>query len=137
MGAVAPLGVKKIIYRPIGGAHKASDPVTFPFQNENAHARGVYAALKTMRHLKPDLIVAHSGFGSSVFLRLLYDAPIINYFEYYFHLRQGITSAPGCREIPLEQRAQRSELVRGLHLLNERDQLSRAFAAVKENLLLD
>jgi glycosyltransferase involved in cell wall biosynthesis len=30
------------------------------------------------------LIVGHSGFGSTVFLADLYDAPIINYFEWYY-----------------------------------------------------
>jgi glycosyltransferase involved in cell wall biosynthesis len=32
----------------------------------------------------PDAIIAHSGFGSSLFLRDLFDCPILNYFEYYY-----------------------------------------------------
>src|SRR5262249_4130091 len=38
---------------------------------------------------KPDLVVGHSGFGSTLFLADLYDAPIINYFEYYYHGRNS------------------------------------------------
>jgi hypothetical protein len=35
--------------------------------------------------LKPDLIMGHSGFGTPAMLRELYDSPIINFFEYYYH----------------------------------------------------
>ena len=45
--------------------------------------------------IRPDLIVAHSGFLSTVFLRELYDCPIVNYFEYYYHtdrLRHGFSA---------------------------------------------
>jgi glycosyltransferase involved in cell wall biosynthesis len=45
----------------------------------------VYEALGARPDVRPDLIVAHSGFLSSVFLRELYDCPIVNYFEYYYH----------------------------------------------------
>src|SRR5262249_13475849 len=34
--------------------------------------------------IRPDLIVGHSGFGSTIFLRDLYDRPLINYFEYFY-----------------------------------------------------
>lgn len=39
--------------------------------------------------MKPDLVVGHSGFGSTTFLADLYDCPIINYFEYYYHGRNS------------------------------------------------
>ena len=42
--------------------------------------------------MKPDLVVAHSGFGSSLFLPHLYDAPIINFFEYYYRAAGGAFS---------------------------------------------
>jgi hypothetical protein len=34
--------------------------------------------------VKPDLVVTHSGFGPSMFLPSLYDAPVINFFEYFY-----------------------------------------------------
>jgi glycosyltransferase involved in cell wall biosynthesis len=35
------------------------------------------------------LIVGHSGFFSSIFLRELYDCPIINYFEYFYRTQNS------------------------------------------------
>jgi glycosyltransferase involved in cell wall biosynthesis len=41
--------------------------------------------MKARPDVKPDLIVGHSGFGSTLFLRELYPTvPIINFFEYYY-----------------------------------------------------
>jgi len=54
------------------------------FENAVGHARGVYEALKGRRDVRPDLVVAHSGFGSSLYLPYLYDAPIVNFFEYFY-----------------------------------------------------
>ena len=39
--------------------------------------------------IQPDLIVGHSGFVSTLYLRELYDCPIINYFEYFYRTRQS------------------------------------------------
>jgi glycosyltransferase involved in cell wall biosynthesis len=39
--------------------------------------------------VQPDLIVGHSGFGSTLFLPELYRCPIINYFEYFFRSRNS------------------------------------------------
>ena len=39
---------------------------------------------KRGRTSKPDLVVAHSGFGSSLFLPYLYYVPVINFFEYFY-----------------------------------------------------
>ena len=77
-------GVNKVVYRPRGGATAASHIAARTFDNAIAHAHGVYAALKARPDVKPDLVVAHSGFGSSLFLPYLYDAPIINFFEYFY-----------------------------------------------------
>jgi len=46
----------------------------------------VYEALKPLKDtLNPDLIVGHSGFGSTLFLPELFPGvPILNYFEYYY-----------------------------------------------------
>src|SRR5262249_49098796 len=47
-------------------------------------------ACKARPDLRPDLIVGHSGFGSTVYLPELYpDVPIINYFEFYYHPHQS------------------------------------------------
>ncbi len=63
------------------------DYLTQDFAYETKHAAAVYHALKPMRYLvRPDLIVGHAGFGSTLFLQELYpDTPIIDYFEYFHH----------------------------------------------------
>jgi len=52
---------------------------------EYKHAHAVYQACERKLSIAPDLIVGHSGFGSTLFLRELFQCPIINYFEYYYH----------------------------------------------------
>ncbi len=80
-------GIQKFQYKPVGGASDKTHYLTRTFENATAHAAGVYAALKPqMTRLRPDLIVGHSGFGSTLFLPELFPAArIINYFEYFYH----------------------------------------------------
>jgi glycosyltransferase involved in cell wall biosynthesis len=78
-------GVEKIGYDPRGGATLSSHMFARNFENCVAQASGVYTTLRERKDLKPDLIVAHTGFGSSIFLPMLYDAPIINFMEYFYH----------------------------------------------------
>jgi glycosyltransferase involved in cell wall biosynthesis len=77
-------GIEKIQYHVKGGATKASHYCSRTFENAIWHTHAVYEALAARPDLKPDLIVGHSGFGSTLFLRDLYDCPIINYFEYFY-----------------------------------------------------
>jgi glycosyltransferase involved in cell wall biosynthesis len=83
--AAAPAGVRVIRFGVKGGATRATHYCSRTFENAVWHAWGVYEACKAAPDLKPDLIVGHSGFGTTVFLRELYDCPIINFFEYYYH----------------------------------------------------
>ncbi len=80
-------GIHKVQYKPEGGADEHAHYLTRTFDNATAHAAGVYAALKPLAlRLRPDLIVGHSGFGSTLFLQELFPAaPVINYFEYFYH----------------------------------------------------
>ena len=80
-------GIQKVQYQPVGGADAQSHYLTRTFDNATAHAAGVYAALKPLAlRIRPDLIVGHSGFGSTLFLQELFPAaPVINYFEYFYH----------------------------------------------------
>jgi glycosyltransferase involved in cell wall biosynthesis len=79
-------GIEKLEYQTSGGARETTHYCSRTFENGIWHAHGVYQACKARPDLKPDLIVGHSGFGSTVFLPELYpDAPIVNYFEYYYH----------------------------------------------------
>jgi len=80
-------GIYKVQYKTTGGATKQTHYCARTFENGVWHAAGVYEALKPLhKNIRPDLIVGHSGFGSTVFLQELFPGvPIINYFEYYYH----------------------------------------------------
>lgn len=81
-------GIEKVQYKAVGGATAQNSFYTRTFENCIAHCTGVYQSLKRRTDIKPDLVVGHSGFGSTLFLRELYgDVPIINYFEYFYHSR--------------------------------------------------
>lgn len=77
--------IERIQYHVHGGATAKNHYCSRTFENTVWHAHGVYQALKSRPDIHPDLIVGHSGFGSTLFLRELYDdIPIINYFEYFY-----------------------------------------------------
>ena len=77
-------GIEKIQYLTRGGATRHNSFYTRTFETAAAHAEGVYRALKARPDIKPDLIVGHSGFGSTIFLPEIFDCPIINFFEYFY-----------------------------------------------------
>lgn len=82
--------VECIQYKLDGGATKHNHYCTRTFENATRHAMSVYEAMKGRPDIKPDLVVGHSGFGSTLFLRELYpDTPIINYFEYFYRTRHS------------------------------------------------
>jgi glycosyltransferase involved in cell wall biosynthesis len=83
VGAVELIG-----YQQLGGATAMTHYCSRTFENAISHSHGVYEALKARSDVRPDLVVGHSGFGSTLFLRELYpDTPIINYFEFFYHTR--------------------------------------------------
>jgi glycosyltransferase involved in cell wall biosynthesis len=64
-------GVERIQYRAQGGATAQTHFCSRTFENSVWHAHAVFQALKGRPDVRPDLIVGHSGFGSTVFLREL------------------------------------------------------------------
>jgi glycosyltransferase involved in cell wall biosynthesis len=78
-------GIRKIQYRTAGGARQTTHYCSRTFENATWHAHAVYEACKAHPEIRPDLIVGHSGFGSTLFLPELYPGvPVVNYFEYYY-----------------------------------------------------
>ena len=77
-------GIERIQYRVKGGATERNHYCSRTFENTIWHSHAVFEAMKARPDIRPDLIVGHSGFGSTLFLKELYDAPIINYFEYFY-----------------------------------------------------
>ena len=79
-------GVEKIRYRLGGGATRKNHFCSRSFENAVWHCDGVYRALRARPDLRPDLVVGHSAFGSTLFLRELYPGtPVVNFFEYFYH----------------------------------------------------
>ena len=78
-------GVKCIPFESRGGATKTTHYCSRTFENAVWQSHAVFKACKAEKDLKPDLIVGHSGFGTTAMLKELYDAPILNFFEYYYH----------------------------------------------------
>jgi glycosyltransferase involved in cell wall biosynthesis len=82
-------GIRLIQYKTRGGATQSVHYCSRTFENCTWHAHGVFEAMKAHPEVKPDLVVGHSGFGSTLFLADLYECPIINYFEYYYRGRDS------------------------------------------------
>jgi glycosyltransferase involved in cell wall biosynthesis len=82
-GRVGP--VELIHYTPAGGATVRTHFYSRTFENAVSHADGLYQTLKARPDVRPDLVVGHSGFGSTCLLRELYpDAGFVDYFEYFY-----------------------------------------------------
>jgi glycosyltransferase involved in cell wall biosynthesis len=77
-------GVERVQYVPRGGATRATHYCSASFENAVWHSHAIFDALKARPDVRPDLIVGHSGYLSTAFLRELYDCPIVNYFEYFY-----------------------------------------------------
>ncbi|MGE5607884.1 MAG: glycosyltransferase [Bacillota bacterium] len=85
-------GIEKIAYKVAGGATRSTHYCSRTFENTVWHCDAVYQALAAQPSIQPDLIVGHSGFGSTLFLRELYgDVPIINLFEYYYRCHDPLS----------------------------------------------
>jgi glycosyltransferase involved in cell wall biosynthesis len=83
-------GIRKVAYTTDGGARETTHYCSRTFENAVWHAHGVYRACREAPDLRPDLIVGHSGFGSTLFLPELYPGvPVVNYFEFYYHPHQS------------------------------------------------
>jgi glycosyltransferase involved in cell wall biosynthesis len=78
-------GVRCIRFVKRGGATQANHFCSRTFENGVWAAHAVYEACKAAKDLQPDLIVAHGGFGTTVFLRELYTCPIIHQCEWFYH----------------------------------------------------
>ena len=83
-------GVRCIRYATTGGATEATHYYSRTFENAVWHATAVRDALAAAPDVRPDLIVGHSGFGSTLFLRDLYPGvPIVNLFEYFYRAEES------------------------------------------------
>jgi glycosyltransferase involved in cell wall biosynthesis len=79
-------GVDVVLHKNRGGATDKNHYCSRTFENAIWQTHAVYEALAARPDIRPDLIVGHSGFGSTLFLRELYpNARIVNLFEFFYH----------------------------------------------------
>jgi len=96
-------GIERIQYKLQGGATSATNFCSRSFENAIWHSEAIFHTLKSRPDIQPDLIVGHSGFACTLFLRELYDCPIINYFEYFY--RTTGSDVDFRKDFPLEERS--------------------------------
>jgi glycosyltransferase involved in cell wall biosynthesis len=80
-------GLERIPYRFTSGATDDTHLLSRTFVNQVGHSHGLFEALEARPDIQPDLIVAHSGFVSPLYLRELYTCPIVSYFEFFLRAR--------------------------------------------------
>jgi hypothetical protein len=81
-------GVRCISFKTRGGATQSTHYCSRTFENAVWSAHAVYEACEKAQ-LNPDVVIGHSGFGTTAFLQELYDCLIINLFEYYYHTQDS------------------------------------------------
>ncbi|MHB1036191.1 MAG: glycosyltransferase [Pirellulales bacterium] len=77
-------GVQQIQYKVRGGATAKTHFCSRGIENFTWRSHAVYETMKAHPEIRPDIVVGHSGFGSTLFLADLYDCPIVNFFEWYY-----------------------------------------------------
>lgn len=77
-------GIEKVHYTRRFSATRHNSYYTRTFETAVGHAEAVYRAVRARKDLRPDLVVGHSGFGSTIMLPEVLDCPIINFFEYFY-----------------------------------------------------
>jgi glycosyltransferase involved in cell wall biosynthesis len=85
-----PANFEAIPFAPTSGATRQTHYASRTFENMVWHSHAALAALQARPDVQPDVIIAHSGFLSTVALAELYPGvPIVNYFEFFYHARQS------------------------------------------------
>lgn len=114
-------GVQVALYKREQPVPKETHPFLQPV--EEAVIDGVSVAhglekLRDQHHFVPDVIVAHTGWGSTLYCKDVYpDVPVVGYFEWYYNAEGGdVGSFPG-EVVSLEDRM-RLRTRDAFHMLN-------------------
>ena len=86
-------GVTTVLYKRSRPTTKGIHPWLEPVEEAIIDGSAVANALVQLRdnyHFKPDVIVAHTGWGSTLFCKDVYpDVPVVGYFEWYYNAIGG------------------------------------------------
>ena len=120
---------ERVQYRTRGGATEKNHYCSRSFENVIWHSHAAYEALEARPDIQPDLIITHSGFLTTVFLRELYDCPIVNYFEFYYHTKNcDMDFRPDFPAPPLSRLRARA---RNAHLLLDLENCDAAYSPTR------
>lgn len=81
-------GVRLIPYE-TRGASPETHPCSLHFEIGTWHNQAVLKTLRARPEIKPDLIVGHASYGTTLHLSNMFDCPVINYCEYYHTLENS------------------------------------------------
>ncbi|MFB9160158.1 glycosyltransferase family 4 protein [Chromobacterium violaceum] len=113
-------GVRLLRYKPHRQPSRQAHPYLFSYEDAVLHGQAVLRTLQPLanRGYRPDVILAHPGWGETLFIKDLFpQARLIHYCEYYYH-SQG-ADADFDPEFPLSlDGAARLRARNALHLLN-------------------
>jgi glycosyltransferase involved in cell wall biosynthesis len=122
-------GIERIVYEPRGGATTRTHYSSRTFENLVWHSHAVFDALKARPDVVPDLIVGHAGFASTLLLRELYNCPIVNYFEYFYHTHNSdLDFRP---DVPVSEEDKLRALFRNTTLLIDLDNCDLGYSPTK------
>lgn len=78
-------GIEVLQYQQRSGAREVNHYCSRTFENQVWSSHALYETLEKRPDIQPDLIVAHSGYVSPLFLRELYPrTPQVGYFEFFY-----------------------------------------------------
>ncbi len=94
-------GIQRIQFTPQAGATARTHHCSRTFENQTWRSHALFETLRQHPEIQPDLVIGHTGFISTLYLRELYDCPFVNYFEYFYRtqgadldFRRDLSSPP-------------------------------------------
>ena len=83
-------GVRKVYFEPSRESHPAMHHYLQTMESAVLQGQSVYKAGLALKKsgFVPDVILGHSGWGSTLFMKELFpDTPLVGYFEWFYHAR--------------------------------------------------
>jgi len=83
---------KRVNYKPHREASEKIHPALIATERATIMGQAAYSALLSSRKkgFRPDVIMAHSGWGANMFMKDLFpDAKLLTYYEWYYHSRNS------------------------------------------------
>ncbi|RZA22848.1 MAG: glycosyltransferase [Proteobacteria bacterium] len=117
-------GVRKLLYKPSRGAHPSTHHYLRLFENSVLHGQQVVRVAQDLRKegFVPDVIVAHPGWGESLFLKDVFpNSPLLSYCEYYYQGEGGDVGfeAPASLDQLCRLRARNAHLLSALEACDQ------------------